>query len=123
MFRRRPVRFLAMLFVALLAGDLSSSGAWFAQPLDQTPDVVDLTKDQSPICNQGARDTCIYHPQVAALEAAYRRAGKPVNLSVEHLVWLRNVTPPGSDKTGDPDLNENLLANLGGGGMLHGFHL
>jgi choice-of-anchor C domain-containing protein len=88
----------------------------------ELPPTVDLTGDQTAICNQGHRDTCIYHPQVAALEAAYRRAGTPVELSVEHLVWLRNVTALGG-KVADPDLNEDGLANLGGGSMLHGFHL
>ncbi len=87
-----------------------------------TPARVDLTRWQTPICNQAGRDTCIYHPQIAALDAAYRRKGKRVNLSVEHLVWLRNVTA-GGGTVADSDLNENLLADLGGGSMLHGYYL
>jgi choice-of-anchor C domain-containing protein len=97
-------------------------GVQAARADDRPPPAVDLSGDQTAFCNQGRRDTCIYHPQVAALEAAYRRAGTPVRLSVEHLVWLRNVTALGG-KVADPDLNEDGLANLGGGGMLHGFHL
>jgi choice-of-anchor C domain-containing protein len=123
MIRDPGLRCRTLLFALGLAAWLTASGALFAQKSPELPATVDLTADQSPFCNQGARDTCIYHPQIAALEAAYRRAGNPVRLSVEHLVWLRNVTAVGGDKAGDPDLNENLLANLGGGGMLHGFHL
>ena len=36
---------------------------------------VNLWKAQSPVKNQGMRGTCIAHSSVAALEAAYMRAG------------------------------------------------
>jgi hypothetical protein len=39
------------------------------------PPVFDLMQYQTPIRRQGDRDTCPYFPPVAALEAAYKRAG------------------------------------------------
>jgi hypothetical protein len=77
------------------------------------PMVVDLRRFQTSIKNQGGRDTCPYFPPVAALEAAYRHIGIEVDLSTEHLVWLRNVTS-GSDR-GDCTSAENLFSMLGGG--------
>ncbi len=77
------------------------------------PPVVDLRKFQTSIKNQGGRDSCPYFPPVAALEAAYGRKGIHVELSTEHLIWLRNVTA-GSDK-GNPDIAENLYSMVGGG--------
>jgi hypothetical protein len=81
--------------------------------------VVNLCKDQTSIRNQGERDVCPYFPPVAALEAAYRRTGVEVDLSEEHLIWLRNVTT-GSDK-GDRTTAENLVSTLGGGGLATSF--
>jgi hypothetical protein len=81
--------------------------------------VVNLCKDQTSIRNQGARDVCPYFPPVAALEAAYRHSGVPVDLSEEHLIWLRNVTA-GSDK-GNRTTAENLISTLGGGGLATSF--
>jgi hypothetical protein len=77
------------------------------------PAALDLLKYQTGIRNQGGRDVCPYFPPVAALEAAYRRAGTKVELSEEHLIWLRNVTC-GSDK-GKREVAENLVSTLGGG--------
>jgi hypothetical protein len=77
------------------------------------PPVFDLCQYQTAIKNQGARDSCPYFPPVAALEAAYARQGKKVDLSTEHLIWLRNVTAS-SDKK-DRDTAENLCSTLGGG--------
>jgi hypothetical protein len=79
----------------------------------EEPAVFDLCKQQTPIRNQGARDSCPYFPPVAALEAAYGRKGIHVDLSVEHLIWLRNVTA-GGDKN-DRAVAENLVSTLGGG--------
>ena len=81
--------------------------------------VVNLCKDQTAIRNQGARDVCPYFPPVAALEAAYRRIGVQVDLSEEHLIWLRNVTA-GGDK-GNRATAENLVSTLGGGGLATSF--
>jgi hypothetical protein len=78
-----------------------------------TPPVVDLRKFQTAIKNQGGRDTCPYFPPVAALEAAYKHKGIDVELSTEHLIWLRNVTS-GSDRS-DCSTAENLCSLLGGG--------
>jgi hypothetical protein len=83
--------------------------------------VVSLGTDQTAIRNQGARDVCPYFPPVAALEAAYRRAGVKVDLSVEHLIWLRNVTA-GGDK-GNRTVAENLVSTLGGGGLHASFEV
>jgi hypothetical protein len=81
--------------------------------------VVSLCKDQTSIRNQGARDVCPYFPPIGALEAAYRHSGVPVDLSEEHLIWLRNVTA-GSDK-GNRTTAENLVSTLGGGGLATSF--
>jgi hypothetical protein len=74
---------------------------------------MDLCKYQTAIRNQGGRDVCPYFPPVAALEAAYCRAGQKVDLSAEHLIWLRNVTAGGDN--GKRDVAENLISTLGGG--------
>ena len=79
----------------------------------EPPPVVDLRKFQTSIKNQGGRDSCPYFPPVAALEAAYKHKGIDVNLSVEHLIWLRNVTCGGSNDT--TDRAENLYSMVGGG--------
>jgi len=77
------------------------------------PATFDLLKYQTPIRNQGGRDVCPYFPPVAALEAAYRRAGENVELSEEYLIWLRNVTACGD--SGNRYVAENLVSTLGGG--------
>ncbi|HZU39210.1 MAG TPA: hypothetical protein VFA18_25010 [Gemmataceae bacterium] len=77
------------------------------------PPAMDLCKYQTPICNQGGRDTCPYFPPVAALEAAYRRKGVKVKLSEEHLIWLRNVTAQ-ADRN-DRGTAENMSWTVGGG--------
>jgi hypothetical protein len=79
----------------------------------ETPPIVDLRKFQTSIKNQGGRDACPYFPPIAALEAAYRRKGIEVDLSTEHLIWLRNVTT-GNEKD-NCSIAENLLSTLGGG--------
>jgi WD40 repeat protein len=77
------------------------------------PEAMDLCKYQTSIRNQGGRDVCPYFPPVAALEAAYCRAGHKVDLSAEHLIWLRNVTAGGENAK--RDVAENLISTLGGG--------
>lgn len=86
------------------------------------PLVIDLTKHQSPHCSQGGRTACTYYPPIAALEAAYRRKGIDVSLSVEHLIWLRNVTAMKSSVK-DASVNENNLAFLTGGGLSVNFDI
>ncbi len=77
------------------------------------PLAMDLCKYQTSIRNQGGRDVCPYFPPIAALEAAYCRAGHKVKLSEEHLIWLRNVTAGGDNP--QCDVAENLISTLGGG--------
>ncbi len=79
----------------------------------EPPPIVDLRKFQTSIKNQGGRDSCPYFPPVAALEAGYKHKGINVNLSVEHLIWLRNVTCGSSNDT--TDRAENLYSMVGGG--------
>jgi choice-of-anchor C domain-containing protein len=126
--RQLRAPFAVIIGFALAAGLPPGGLIHAAQPAEQSesnlPPVVDLTKFQTPFCNQGGRDACIYHPPIAALEAAYAHAKTPVRLSVEHLIWNRNVTAlAGAAAITDPDLNENGLANLTGGGMIGGFDL
>jgi WD40 repeat protein len=82
-------------------------------PADELPSAMDLCKYQTAIRNQGGRDVCPYFPPVAALEAAFCRAGHKVDLSAEHLIWLRNVTAGGTND--QRDVAENLISTLGGG--------
>src|SRR5262245_11587770 len=88
MFRRTLVGLLTALLVAL-PWTSTAGGSGADRP---RPPVVDLTSWQSPIRDQGKRGSCTYFATVGALEAAYRRAGHKVDLSVEHLIWLRNTT-------------------------------
>jgi Papain family cysteine protease len=105
--------FLLLSFVVLVP-----AGRLLAEPVrsidGELPPVLDLCKHQTAVRNQGARDVCPYFPPVAALEAAYHRMGVKVDLSVEHLIWLRNVTAGGGHAT--PERAENLVSTLGGGG-------
>jgi hypothetical protein len=87
------------------------------------PPVVDLRQYQSGIRDQGERDTCPYFPVVGALEAAYRHLGTSVDLSVEHLVWLRNETGLNETYAGTRDKAENLIGSLGGGGLKASFQV
>ncbi len=86
--------------------------------------VVTHAQWQTPIKNQGNRNTCIAFSAIAALEARYQRQGTPVDLSedftirMDKLNWLHGVWSdiPTADTT------ENQLVGLGGGsgvGMLH----
>jgi hypothetical protein len=54
---------------------LGNQQALAEQPRKEPPAQVDLTRWQTLIGNQGGRDTCIYHPQIAALEAEFRGGG------------------------------------------------
>lgn len=88
----------------------------------ETPPAVDLREYQSPLCSQGGRTACTYYPPIGALEAAYKRKGIDVSLSVEHLIWLRNVTSL-KRTVKDSKVNENNLAFLTGGGLSVNFDI
>jgi Papain family cysteine protease len=100
---------MAVLGAALWARDSTTT----VDSPSRLPEVVELLKYQTRIRNQGRRGVCPYFAPVAALEAAYRRAGEAVELSEEHLTWLRNVTACAD--SGNRDIAENLLSTLGGG--------
>jgi hypothetical protein len=56
------------------------------------PARVDLRSGQTPLRNQGPRATCIVHSSLAALEAAYNRAGYgDVRLSVEFAMYVGDM--------------------------------
>jgi hypothetical protein len=74
---------VAVLLVAGLAGPAA------AVPV---PERVDLRSWQTPLRDQGPRATCIVHSSLAALEAAYKRAGYgDVRLSVEFAMYLGDM--------------------------------
>jgi hypothetical protein len=100
---------LSLPIVALCVGD---KRAGEGSPI-KLPATLDLLKYQTSVRNQSGRGVCPYFAPVAALEAAYRRAGEKVELSEEHLIWLRNVTACGD--SGNRYVAENLLSTLGGG--------
>jgi hypothetical protein len=106
----RKRRLPTLLLVSLLALPVQAQH----KVQKRLPVSMDLCKDQTPIRNQGGRDTCPYFPPVAALEAAYNRMGVKVDLSVEHLIWLRDAAC--SYDKGNRDMCENMCSTLGGGG-------
>ena len=57
---------IALLFLA---------GMLVAAPGLALPTAVDLSSGQTPVRNQGQRGNCFIHATVAAMEAAYKRAG------------------------------------------------
>lgn len=78
---------------------------------------IDLRSDQTPIVNQGGRNTCVTFGAIAGLEAAYRRASYPVDLSEEFTnfmgktLWLHW---PYNER--GPDGAESQVGAFGGGG-------
>jgi hypothetical protein len=118
-------------YVSVLAASSNTSGE--AETLrnavradifaNKLPAVVDLRQYQTAIRNQGGRGACPYFPPVAALEAAYKRKGTPVDLSVQHLIWLRDVTALGEKAAATRDQAESLLGSLTGGGANGSFHV
>jgi hypothetical protein len=57
------------------------------------PSYVDLSANQTPLRKQGARTTCIVFAAIAALEAAYNRAGYgQLDLSEEFLAHFDKMT-------------------------------
>lgn len=49
--------------------------AWTTAPVHARPAAVDLSRWQTPVKNQWNRSNCYIHATVAAMEAAYKRAG------------------------------------------------
>ncbi|HLK60607.1 MAG TPA: C1 family peptidase, partial [Chthonomonadaceae bacterium] len=83
-----------------------------------------------PIKNQGGRGTCTYFAATAALEAAYKKEGHgTLDLSEQHLVWLRDVTSLTDDSTtnklplNNAHLTEDLLGSLSGGSAVYNLQL
>ena len=80
------------------------------------PAKVSLWKQQSALKDQGSRGTCIAHSSVAALEAAYMRAGhEDVDLSEEFTIFATKnfwLEPAGPAR---PFATENKPAFLSGG--------
>lgn len=86
------------------------------KPLPRNFLSANLTSFQTPVKNQGGRDTCGTFATVAALEAAYRRSyGMTLNLSEQYLNhWAQQfATPKGRALPG----NETQAGSIGGGGM------
>ncbi len=98
--------------VALLA-------AGFLAAPSATQSAFDLIADQTPIRNQGSRNTCVTFAAVAALEAAYKRVGwTSIDLSEEFenylgkTFWLHQTW----NDIGSADETENQVGAFGGGG-------
>jgi hypothetical protein len=88
---------------------------------DAAPTRVDLRSAQTRIKDQGARNTCITFSAVAALEAAYRRAGHgSLDLSEQFLNHMgkMNWLHPDWDEivAGGEDASESQVGVFGGGG-------
>ena len=86
---------------------------------------ISLAGDQTPIKNQRDRGTCVSHATLAALEAAYNRAGvSNLNLSEQYFQhvaktqWLHDFIND-DDGTRTRDGWENQLG-MGGGGNIYG---
>jgi hypothetical protein len=100
---------------AALALLLGLAGATTAD--QATPQKVDLRDQQTPIVNQGQRGTCVAFAVVAAMEAAYKRAGYgDLNLSEEFahdVAAMMYLIPP--DGTGPNQQTEDGVSVNGGG--------
>jgi Papain family cysteine protease len=85
------------------------------------PNYVNLAANQTPLKHQGSRGTCIVFASIAALEAAYNRAGYgQIDLSEQFLnhmgkmLWLK---PEAVDQRGE-DIGETQVGAFGGGGSI-----
>jgi hypothetical protein len=99
--------------LAVMAGTfLLAAGQVAAQPVVPK---VDLRPQQTPLLNQGQRGTCTSEAVVAALEAAYKRAGHDVRLSTEFAHHMAKMTfLDGADGTRPANQAESHSAALGG---------
>src|SRR5208282_6009950 len=71
----RPGEQTAMIIAPLIGRAEMDPASPAARTAAARPDHVDLSADQTPLKRQGSRRTCIVFASVAALEAAYHRAG------------------------------------------------
>jgi hypothetical protein len=85
------------------------------------PNYVNLAAHQTPLKHQGSRRTCIVFASIAALEAAYNRAGYgQLDLSEQFLnhmgkmLWLK---PEAIDQKGE-DIGETQVGAFGGGSSI-----
>ena len=97
--RLRSMRFSVTVLVMIVTCWFAVAAAT-APKVSTTPAFVDLRNQQTPLRNQGGRTTCITFAAIAALEAAYNRAGYgPLDLSeqfVNHMgktFWLHQNWP------------------------------
>jgi hypothetical protein len=105
-----------LLVAALVAADTGSANA------QAIPKSVDLTSFQTPLRDQGRRTTCITFAALAALEAAYSRAGYgQLDLSEQFLnhvgkmTWLHTPWSAIVDR-GEDGAEGQVGAFAGGGG-------
>ena len=80
------------------------------------PVFVDLTQHQSPVKDQGARDTCGTFATMAALEAMYRRHHNiTLDLSEQYLNhWAQQFLSAGNGRA--LPQNETIAGSIGGAG-------
>ncbi|HJZ59336.1 MAG TPA: C1 family peptidase, partial [Gemmataceae bacterium] len=87
------------------------------------PAKVNLWKAQSPVKDQGRRGTCIAHSSIAALEAAYLRAGyEDIDLSEEFAIYAIKMFWLDPNRPRQPFATENKPGFLSGGfgnGYIH----
>lgn len=80
------------------------------------PTKVDLWDQQSPVADQDRRGTCVAHSTVAALEAAYKRAGyEDLDLSEEFTVYATKMFWLEPNPSSRAFATENKPAFLPGG--------
>lgn len=109
---RLPV--LRLLRAGLIAAATAAGAAMAQTPL---PQYVNLTPQQTPVKDQGGRDTCGSFATIAAIEALYRRQfGLTLDLSEQYLNhWAQQME---SGLFGRPlPQNETQAGSVGGGGM------
>jgi hypothetical protein len=94
------------LWLGLVPG--GAGAAWPAR--------VDLRGRQTPLQHQGSRGTCSKFATVAALEAAYRRAGyKNLKLSEEFAAYMEKMFWLNAKPVASASATENQAAAWGGG--------
>lgn len=97
----------------------------------KSPEVFDNLEYQTGFRDQAGRGTCTYFAAIAALEAAYKRAGYPsdIDLSEQYFCWIRGVSgvndPPTSPLLGTTraESRDDILGSVSGGGVSYNFML
>lgn len=87
-------------------------------------DLVDLRPNQTPVRNQGGRGTCTYFGTLAALEAAYKKAGcGDLDLSEEFaaIMYKALYIHPIWEDIAHANYRENQFGGTQGGGSLTWF--